>query len=167
MATHSSVLVWRIPWTEEPGGLHTVHGTTRSQTWLSNFPFCSLSCDQYWWVSFNTEIPGQHLQTWVRSVSRQAQLPESGHPLGAMWWKSSGWRPSHWAERRGPWWDRIQRRVKKQPGHSMSWPFFSKGPDGKFFRLYGPHSLLQLLNCASVAGNLPWTTEGMGGVLWP
>ena len=22
MATHSSVLAWRIPWTEEPGGLH-------------------------------------------------------------------------------------------------------------------------------------------------
>ena len=21
MATHSSILVWRIPWTEEPGGL--------------------------------------------------------------------------------------------------------------------------------------------------
>ena len=26
MATHSSILAWRIPWTEEPGGLHTVHG---------------------------------------------------------------------------------------------------------------------------------------------
>ena len=24
MATHSSVLAWRIPWTEEPGGLHGV-----------------------------------------------------------------------------------------------------------------------------------------------
>ena len=24
MATHSSILAWRIPWTEEPGGLHTV-----------------------------------------------------------------------------------------------------------------------------------------------
>ena len=24
MATHPSVLVWRIPWTEEPGGLHSV-----------------------------------------------------------------------------------------------------------------------------------------------
>ena len=24
MATHSSVLAWRIPWTEEPGGLHTL-----------------------------------------------------------------------------------------------------------------------------------------------
>ena len=26
MATHSSVLAWRIPWTEEPGGLQAVHG---------------------------------------------------------------------------------------------------------------------------------------------
>ena len=23
-ATHSSILAWRIPWIEEPGGLHTV-----------------------------------------------------------------------------------------------------------------------------------------------
>ena len=27
MATHSSILAWRIPWTEEPGGLQA----TRSQ----------------------------------------------------------------------------------------------------------------------------------------
>ena len=26
MATHSSVLAWEIPWTEEPGGLQSVHG---------------------------------------------------------------------------------------------------------------------------------------------
>jgi len=24
MATHSSILVWEIPWTEEPGGLQSV-----------------------------------------------------------------------------------------------------------------------------------------------
>ena len=24
MATHSTILAWRIPWTEEPGGLHSV-----------------------------------------------------------------------------------------------------------------------------------------------
>ena len=29
MATHSSILAWRIPWTEEPGGL-TVHGVANS-----------------------------------------------------------------------------------------------------------------------------------------
>ena len=34
MATHSSVLAWKIPWTEEPGGL-TVHGVTESRVWLS------------------------------------------------------------------------------------------------------------------------------------
>ena len=34
MAAHSSVLAWRIPWTEEPGGL--VHGVTKSRTQLSN-----------------------------------------------------------------------------------------------------------------------------------
>ena len=35
MATYSSVLAWRIPWTEEPGGL-TVHGVAKSRTRLSD-----------------------------------------------------------------------------------------------------------------------------------
>ena len=35
MATHYSILAWRIPWMEEPGGLHTVHEVTESQTGLS------------------------------------------------------------------------------------------------------------------------------------
>ena len=30
VATHSSILAWRIQWTEEPGGL--VHRVTKSQT---------------------------------------------------------------------------------------------------------------------------------------
>ena len=30
MATHSSILAWRIPWTEEPGRLHTIHGVAKS-----------------------------------------------------------------------------------------------------------------------------------------
>ena len=34
MATHSSIPAWRIPWTEEPGGLHTVHGAAKSWTGL-------------------------------------------------------------------------------------------------------------------------------------
>ena len=28
MATHSSVLAWRIPWTEEPGGLQSTESDT-------------------------------------------------------------------------------------------------------------------------------------------
>ena len=32
MATHSSILAWRMPRTEEPGGLHTVHGVAELDT---------------------------------------------------------------------------------------------------------------------------------------
>ena len=39
MATHSSILAWRISWTEECGGLHTVHGVTKSWSLLSNEHF--------------------------------------------------------------------------------------------------------------------------------
>ena len=28
MATHSSILAWRIPWTEEPGGLQSMGSQT-------------------------------------------------------------------------------------------------------------------------------------------
>ena len=31
MATHSSILAWRIPWTEEPGGLQSMG--SQSQTY--------------------------------------------------------------------------------------------------------------------------------------
>ena len=32
LATYSSILAWRIPWTEEPDGLHSMG--SQSQTWL-------------------------------------------------------------------------------------------------------------------------------------
>ena len=34
LATHSRILAWRIPWTEEPQA--TVHGVEKSQTRLSD-----------------------------------------------------------------------------------------------------------------------------------
>ena len=35
MATHFSILAWKIPWTEEPGAL-IVHGIAESQKQLSD-----------------------------------------------------------------------------------------------------------------------------------
>ena len=32
MATHSSILAWEIPWTEEPGGPHSSWGRKESDT---------------------------------------------------------------------------------------------------------------------------------------
>ena len=38
MAPHSRTLAWKIPWTEEPGGLKSM-GSLKSQTPLSDFTF--------------------------------------------------------------------------------------------------------------------------------
>ena len=44
MATHSSVLAWKIPWTEEPGGLQSIgsqrvrHDLAGSQTTANTVP---------------------------------------------------------------------------------------------------------------------------------
>ena len=43
MATHSSILAWKIPWTEEPGGLQST-GSQRVKTRLSDFTFRPIYC---------------------------------------------------------------------------------------------------------------------------
>ena len=36
MATHSSILVWKIPWTEEPGGLQSTGWQREGHDWVTN-----------------------------------------------------------------------------------------------------------------------------------
>ena len=36
MATHSSILVWKIPWTEEPGRLQSTESQRVGQDWETN-----------------------------------------------------------------------------------------------------------------------------------
>ena len=43
MATHSSILAWRIPWTEEPGGLQSM-GVTMSRTRLKRLSTAQHEC---------------------------------------------------------------------------------------------------------------------------
>ena len=43
MATHSSTLAWKMPWTGEPGRWATANGVAKSRTRLRNFPFLFLS----------------------------------------------------------------------------------------------------------------------------
>ena len=45
MAPHSRTLAWKIPWTEEPGGLQSM-GVAKSQTRLSDFTFTH--CRRKW-----------------------------------------------------------------------------------------------------------------------
>ena len=60
MAPHSSTPAWKIPRTEEPGGLHAVHGVAKSRTRLSYF--ISLFTFMHWrgkWQPTPVFLPGE------------------------------------------------------------------------------------------------------------
>ena len=50
MATHCSILVWRVPWTEDPGMLQSM-GRQKSQTWLSDSG-TTKSWSKIWYINF-------------------------------------------------------------------------------------------------------------------
>ena len=66
MATHSSILAWEIPWTEEPGRLQTMG----SQTRLSDLTF-------YFHFSLVAQLVKNPLvmqETWFRSLGWEDPL---------------------------------------------------------------------------------------------
>ena len=63
MATNSSILAWRIPWTEEPGGLHSI-GLQRVEHDSSN-------------LTIRTEFLSAKL--WFKALSFP-EAPELGPP---------------------------------------------------------------------------------------
>ena len=44
MATHSSILAWRIPWTEEPGRLQSMGLQRVEHDWVTNTHTMDLIC---------------------------------------------------------------------------------------------------------------------------
>ena len=46
MATHSSILAWRIPWSEEPGGLQSMGSQRIRHDWATNFHVRNSLCLQ-------------------------------------------------------------------------------------------------------------------------
>ena len=49
MATHSSILAWRLPWTGEPGGLQSMGLQRIGQDWSD------LACTHPWWVRYRSQ----------------------------------------------------------------------------------------------------------------
>ena len=49
LATHSSILAWRIPWTEEPGRLQSMESQSRTQ--LSDLHFWQGQRPQDFWAT--------------------------------------------------------------------------------------------------------------------
>ena len=46
LATHSSILAWRIPWTEEPGGLQSMGSQRVEHDWASNTFLWAKNCSK-------------------------------------------------------------------------------------------------------------------------
>ena len=61
MATHSSILAWRIPWTEEPGGLQSMGSQRVRHEWVTEH-----SCAH----------PGVYIQKKLHNVVCQNYYPE-------------------------------------------------------------------------------------------
>ena len=47
MATHSSILAWRIPWTEAPGGIETTGSQRVGHDWVTKLTVCFILCEFY------------------------------------------------------------------------------------------------------------------------
>ena len=69
MVSHSSTLAWKIPWTEEPGRLHAVHGVAKSPTQLSDFTF-----------TFHFQALEKEMATHSRVLAWR--IPGMGEPCG-------------------------------------------------------------------------------------
>ena len=58
MATHSSIVAWRIPWSEEPGGLWSMPSQRVRHNWVTNTQ------------SYLTEGEGEHGTGWFSTYSK-------------------------------------------------------------------------------------------------
>ena len=95
LATHSSILVWEIPWTKEPGGLQfMVWQKSDTTEWLTTFTFF------FFFLGIkeeNREQPGQSKPfTYAPTACLLPAL--SSHPHGEMtsrleWFHSSSFPP--------------------------------------------------------------------------
>ena len=66
MATHTSILAWRVPWTEEPAGLQFMG--VQSQTWLKGLSTHTWAESRKWcwWTYFQAAVETQRTDSWTQ-----------------------------------------------------------------------------------------------------
>ena len=63
MVTHSSILAWKIPWTEESFGLSVVSKRVRHEWAINTFTFHNIKAPEYMGVRFKAHFQG-NFDTW-------------------------------------------------------------------------------------------------------
>ena len=59
MAPHSSTLAWKIPWTEEPGGLQSMRSLRVGHDWVTSFSLFALMHWRRKWQPTSVFLPGE------------------------------------------------------------------------------------------------------------
>ena len=110
MATYSSILAWRFPWTEEPGRLQSTGSQSRTQ--LSDFTF----------TSSNTWMKPQHFFFFSDFVCVHKSLRQSQLRLGG-WWPSVSLQPPELPQMKSETGPHARRQgdteKKRQPSRSV------------------------------------------------
>ena len=90
MATHSSVLAWRIPWTEEPGGLQSMGSQRVEHSWVTNastFTFSRVknaSPDLYFILMLILSLPS--FPSWTQTLRKLASVVACGGKVNQGEW---------------------------------------------------------------------------------
>ena len=76
MAIHSSIVAWRIPWTEEPGGPQSMGSQRVGHDWITN---TTTTEDSNHWI---------HVVSWLGKSGRDTlkQLPSNQLPASTNWY---------------------------------------------------------------------------------
>ena len=72
MATHCSVLAWKIPWTEEPGGLQSMGCKKLDTEWFLNYKKIKGTNNTYHWQIYR--IPSGRSLNWYNILQKNLAI---------------------------------------------------------------------------------------------
>ena len=121
-ATHSSILVWKIPWTEEPGELQSLGSQRVGHDWVTEHTHTHTRNQEkwYWWTYLqgrnrDTEVKNGHVG--ISLVVQQLRLhTPNAEGLGSI--SGQGNKPT-WLELKAGTTNQIniKKKKKKKNGH--------------------------------------------------
>ena len=77
MATHSSILAWKIPWTEEPGKLKSMGLQRVGYDWAISLSFTFENSNVSWYIYLKIVSPGNSLVD-VFTATGSGSIPGQG-----------------------------------------------------------------------------------------
>ena len=85
MATHSSILAWRIPWTEEPARLQSMRSQKIRHDWMTSLHFTSPYIRHFFNCKWNLMTPCHLLKPLIEFLLTQSTDPNRNSKVCIVW----------------------------------------------------------------------------------